>query len=107
KDFYKNILISRGIDVQIPPKEDIDRIHKIINQELIIGEIKDSSRSYFSNVITGLKQQGAQGVILGCTEIGLLVKQKDSSLPVYDTALIHADAAAEYAMMEDENDGTI
>ncbi|MGC6174314.1 aspartate/glutamate racemase family protein [Lacrimispora sp. 38-1] len=52
----------------------------------------------FNKVITGLKQQGAQGVILGCTEIGLLIKQEDSALPVYDTALLHAEAAAEYAM---------
>lgn len=101
KDFYKNVLISRGIKVMIPSAEDIDNIHKIINQELIIGEIKDPSRKYFSNVITGLRQQGAEGVILGCTEIGLLVKQEDSALPVYDTALIHADAAAEYAIRDD------
>lgn len=100
KDFYKKILINRGISVMIPSQEDIDNIHKIINNELIVGEIKDPSRKYFSNVITGLKEQGAEGVILGCTEIGLLVKQEDSALPVYDTALIHADAAAEYAMSE-------
>ena len=100
KDFYKKILIDRGISVIIPNREEMDNIHKIINKELIVGKIKDSSRKYFSNVITGLKQQGAEGVILGCTEIGLLVKQEDSALPVYDTALIHADAAAEYAIKE-------
>lgn len=101
KDFYKDVLIKRGIKVIIPNAEDIDNIHKIINKELIIGEIKDSSRKYFSKVITKLKQQGAEGVILGCTEIGLLVKQEDSALPVYDTALIHARAAAEYAIRND------
>lgn len=101
KDFYKDVLINHGIRVIIPDVEDIENIHKIINSELIIGEIKDSSRKYFSNVIVKLKQQGAEGVILGCTEIGLLVKQKDSVLPVYDTALLHADAAAEYAMRDD------
>lgn len=101
KDFYKNVLISRGIRVMIPSSEEVDNIHKIINKELIIGQMKDSSRKYFSNVITGLKQLGAEGVILGCTEIGLLVKQGDSALPVYDTALIHADTAAEYAMRDD------
>ena len=100
KDFYKNILINRGISVMIPSEEDIDKIHKIINEELIVGKIEEPSRKYFSNVITGLIGQGAEGVILGCTEIGLLVKQEDSVLPVYDTALIHADAAAEYAMRE-------
>ncbi|WFR55632.1 aspartate/glutamate racemase family protein [Anaerocolumna sp. AGMB13025] len=101
KDFYKDVLIKRGIKVIIPNAEEIDNIHKIINKELIIGEIKDSSRKYFSKVITKLKQQGAEGVILGCTEIGLLVKQEDSALPVYDTALIHARAAAEYAIRND------
>ena len=104
KDFYKDVLINRGIKVMIPEAEDIDNIHQIINKELIIGEIRDTSRKYFSKVITKLKQQGAEGVILGCTEIGLLVRQEDSSLPVYDTALIHADAAAEYAMKEDWED---
>ncbi len=101
KDFYKDVLIKRGFKVIIPNAEEIDNIHKIINKELIIGEIKDSSRKYFSKVITKLKQQGAEGVILGCTEIGLLVKQEDSALPVYDTALIHARAAAEYAIRND------
>jgi aspartate racemase len=101
RDFYKDVLISRGIRVIIPDAEDIESIHNIINKELIIGKIKDPSRKYFSNVIVKLKKQGAEGVILGCTEIGLLVKQKDSALPVYDTALLHADAAAEYAIRND------
>lgn len=101
KDFYKQILIRRGIRVLIPDADDIDRIHEIINQELIVGKLNDSSRQYFSRVIEKLKQRGAEGVILGCTEIGLLVKQKDSALPVYDTALLHADAAAEFAMRDE------
>ena len=101
KDFYKGILINRGIKVIIPGVEDRENIHNIINKELIIGEMNDRSRQYFSKVITGLKQQGAEGVILGCTEIGLLIKQEDSALPVYDTALLHAEAAAEYAMGDD------
>ncbi len=100
KAFYKDILIHHGIRVIIPGTEDMENIHNIINKELIIGKINDSSRKDFSNVIAKLKQQGAEGVILGCTEIGLLVKQKDSVLPVYDTTLLHADAAAEYAMRE-------
>ena len=98
KDFYKNVLIRRGIRVIVPTTEEIEAIHRIINQELIIGKINDASRKYFGKVISGLKERGAEGVILGCTEIGLLVKQQDSALPVYDTALIHADAAAEYAL---------
>ncbi|MDD3214333.1 MAG: aspartate/glutamate racemase family protein [Eubacteriales bacterium] len=98
KDFYKDVLIRRGIRVIVPTTEEIEAIHRIINQELIIGKINDASRQYFGKVISGLKERGAEGVILGCTEIGLLVKQQDSALPVYDTALIHADAAAEYAL---------
>lgn len=98
KDFYKDVLIRHGIRVIVPTTEEIEAIHRIINQELIIGKINDTSRKYFGKVISGLKERGAEGVILGCTEIGLLVKQQDSALPVYDTALIHADAAAEYAL---------
>lgn len=101
KDFYQSILRSRGIRVIIPAADDIDRIHAIINQELIVGKINASSRQFFSLVIEKLKRQGAEGVILGCTEIGLLVKQADSVLPVYDTALLHADAAAEFAMRDE------
>ena len=101
KDFYKDILARRGIGVIIPEKEDIENIHRIINEELILGKVEEPSRRYFGDVIMTLKQRGAEGVILGCTEIGLLVKQKDSALPVYDTALLHADAAAEYAMKDD------
>lgn len=98
KDFYKNILIERGIQVLTPDKDSIEKIHSIINNELILGKIEEPSRKCFSNIITSLKQRGAEGVILGCTEIGLLISQKDSAIPVYDTALLHADAAAEFAL---------
>ena len=98
KDFYKNILTERGIRVLIPDKDNIEKIHRIINNELILGKIEVSSRKCFADIIKSLQKQGAEGVILGCTEIGLLVKQKDSILPVYDTALLHADAAAEFSL---------
>lgn len=97
-DFYKKVLVDHGIDVLIPKKDHIEKIHEIINTELILGKIEASSRECFKNIINSLQKRGAQGVILGCTEIGLLIKQEDSILPVYDTAILHADAAADFAL---------
>ncbi|MCD7994841.1 MAG: aspartate/glutamate racemase family protein [Clostridia bacterium] len=98
QDFYKKKLIDRGIDVVIPDDTDIDVINDIIFHELCLGKIKEESRIKFQNIIESLKKKGANGVILGCTEIGLLIHQSDSSLPVYDTTLIHAKKAAEIAL---------
>ncbi|GMB00009.1 aspartate/glutamate racemase family protein [Pelosinus sp. IPA-1] len=63
-----------------------------------MGKIEEISRECFQDIIVSLKQRGAEAVILGCTEIGLLIRQEDSILPVYDTALLHVQAAAEYAL---------
>ncbi|WP_416325918.1 aspartate/glutamate racemase family protein [[Eubacterium] hominis] len=98
QDFYKKKLIDRGIDVIIPDDTDIDVINDIIFHELCLGIIKEESRIKFKKIIESLKKKGATGVILGCTEIGLLIHQADSSLPVYDTTLIHAKKAAEIAL---------
>lgn len=98
QNFYKKKLIDRGIDVVIPDDTDIDVINDIIFHELCLGKIKEESRIKFQNIIESLKKKGANGVILGCTEIGLLIHQSDSSLPVYDTTLIHAKKAAEIAL---------
>ncbi len=98
QDFYKKKLIDRGIDVIIPDDTDIDVINDIIFHELCLGKIKEESRIKFKKIIEQLKKKGATGVILGCTEIGLLIHQSDSSLPVYDTTLIHAKKAAEIAL---------
>ncbi len=95
EDFYKSRLIDRGFDVVIPDGEDIDTVNEIIFDELCVGVIKDESRKKYSEIIDKLKSKGAQAVILGCTEIGLLIEQKDSSLPIYDTTVIHAMRAAE------------
>lgn len=100
KDFYKDILIKRGITPLIPEQEARDEIHRIIDNELAFGELKDSSREYYMREIQKLKDRGAQGVILGCTEIGLLIQQEHSVLPVYDTALIHAEESAKYALRD-------
>lgn len=98
QDFYKQRLIDRGIDVVIPGDADIETVNSVIFRELCLGEIKDASRQEFQRVIGGLKQKGAEGVILGCTEIGLLIRQADSPLPIFDTTVIHAKRAVELAL---------
>lgn len=98
QDFYKQVLTGRGIDVVIPDTADVDIVNNVIFNELCIGEIKEESRRQFQAIIDSLKRKGAEGVILGCTEIGLLIHQADSSLPVFDTTLIHAKRAAEMAL---------
>lgn len=100
QDFYKAKLLEAGIDVVIPDKAGVELVNGVIYDELCLGIVKEESRQHFSAVIEGLKEQGAQGVILGCTEIGLLVSQEDSVLPVFDTTYIHAEKAAMYALAE-------
>lgn len=97
-DFYKQILIDRGIDVVIPDEADIDLVNDVIFHELCVGEIRAESRGEFQRIIGGLARKGAQAVILGCTEIGLLIQQSDSPLPVFDTTVIHAKRAAGMAL---------
>lgn len=98
EDFYKSKLVARGFEVLVPEQADIDEVNRIIFEELCVGTLKDTSRKTFSHIIDTLKARGAQAVILGCTEIGLLVKQEHASLPLYDTTVIHASRAAEKAM---------
>ena len=98
EDFYKSRLIDRGFDVLIPEGDDIRLVNTVIFDELCVGIHKEESRREFARIIDELKARGAEAVILGCTEIGMLVKQEDSSLPVYDTTVIHATRAAELAL---------
>lgn len=98
QDFYKQRLIDKGIDVVIPDGEQIDAVNDIIFRELCVGQIREESRREFQSIIDSLARKGAEGVILGCTEIGLLIRQTDSSLPVFDTTLIHARRAVEIAL---------
>jgi len=98
QDFYKAKLQERGIDVVIPEEAGVELVNRVIYEELCLGIVKEDSRRQFSAIIDSLKDQGAQGVILGCTEIGLLISQGDSSLPVFDTTYIHAEKAAMYAL---------
>lgn len=94
QDFYKEKLISRGIAVVIPDAADVELVNHVIYDELCLGIISSESRKQYIRIMEQLKRNGAEGVILGCTEIGLLIHQKDSSLPVFDTTQIHAQAAA-------------
>lgn len=93
QDFYKQRLLLQGLDVLIPDSQGREGIHRIIYEELCQGQIKDRSRQYYVAQINQLKQLGAEAIILGCTEIGLLLKQADSDLPLYDTTVIHVQAA--------------
>jgi aspartate racemase len=98
-DFYKGRLIQNfGLDVLVPDKTDRDIVHRVIYEELVLGEIVDTSRAGYKRIIKALVDHGAQGIILGCTEIELLVKQEDSSVPLFPTTTIHAVAAVEYAL---------
>ena len=98
QDFYKDKLIAAGIEVVIPEGGDIEAVNAVIYQELCLGVIREESKAKYLEVIQKLADRGAQGIILGCTEIGLLVQQKDIALPVFDTTLIHAQQAAYLAM---------
>lgn len=98
QDFYKQRLIERGINVIIPDTDDIEIINRVIYSELCLGIISDSSRDEFIRIITALKDKGADGVILGCTEIGLLIHRNDSPIPIFDTTEIHAKKAADSAI---------
>lgn len=100
QDFYKQRLIDAGLEVLIPAEDERAEVHRIIKKELCVGEFKDSSRQYYIDVISKLAEQGAEGVILGCTEIGLLITQDDSPIPVFDTTAIHAAAAVDFLLAD-------
>ena len=100
QDFYKSVLIESGLEVVIPDDIQMQEINRIIFEELCKGKIVESSREYFLKVIDSLKAKGAQAVILGCTEIGLLVTDDKSALKVFDTTVIHAKAAVEAALKQ-------
>ena len=100
QDFYKEKLVERGIEVMVPGDEDMEIVNRIIFGELCLGVISEESRKEYLRIIEEQKGRGAQGVILGCTEIGLLISQADTELPVFDTTQIHAGRAAEWAVTE-------
>ena len=92
--FYIEKLIESGIEVIVPGPEDIELINRVIFEELCLGIVSKESKKEYLRIMGELGDQGAQGIVLGCTEIGLLICQEDTKLPVFDTAQIHADKAA-------------
>ena len=99
EEFYKGRLSQKyGLDVIVPDIQERGVIHRVIYDELVVGNIRQPSRKQYVDIIGQMVDQGAQGVILGCTEIGLLVCQQDSRVPLFDTTRIHAEAAVEYAL---------
>ncbi len=102
QDFYKDRLHERhGLKVLIPSPQDREIVHGVIYEELCLGKINPLSLAEYRRIMAGLIDQGAQGIILGCTEISLLVGQQDSAVPLFDTTAIHARHAAESALMID------
>ena len=98
QDFYKQRLIDAGLQVLIPETDARAEVHRIIYEELCQGQLLASSRQYYQQVIQDLANKGAEGVILGCTEIGLLIQQADSPIAVFDTTAIHAAAAVDFLL---------
>lgn len=98
EDFYKQRLIDAGLQVLIPETGARAEVHRIIYEELCQGQLLDSSRQYYQQVTKNLADKGAKGVILGCTEIGLLIQQADSPISVFDTTAIHAAAAVDFLL---------
>lgn len=96
--FYQDRLYTYGIEAVIPDETDRNRIHDIIYNELCQGILREKSRNYFLAVVEKLSHSGAEGVILACTEIPLLLKQKDTAVPLFNTTKIHADAAVAFAL---------
>ncbi len=96
--FYIDRLRQQGLQVLLPDQEDRDTVHRIIFDELCLGQIVESSRQHYRSIMAKLVDQGAQAIILGCTEITLLVGAEDATVPLFDTTALHANAAAEYAL---------
>ncbi len=96
--FYRERLEAQGIEVLVPDAAERAEVHRIIYEELCLGNLVEASRSAYLQIIAALAERGAQGVILGCTEIGLLVQQADSHVPLYDTTAIHAAATVTQAL---------
>jgi len=98
QDFLKDRLSAQGLEVLIPDEEERQAVHRIIYDELCVGVIDPASRQVYQRVIESLTERGAQAIILGCTEIGLLIKPEHSALPLLDTTHLHAQAAVAFAL---------
>lgn len=99
QDFYRDRLAAHGVQALIPEQEQRDAVHRIIYDELCLGQIREDSRAIYRQVMAQLVARGAQAIILGCTEISLLVGAEDASVPLFDTTQLHAVAAAQQALL--------
>ncbi|MCP2033862.1 aspartate racemase [Planomicrobium sp. HSC-17F08] len=97
-DFYKSRLAAGGLEVLIPGEQKRTEINRIIFEELCMGTVSETSRTFFLDAIQSLVAEGAEGIILGCTEIGLLVQEGHTDIPLFDTTRIHVKAAVDYAL---------
>jgi aspartate racemase len=99
EEFYRGRLEEKyALDVLVPDRADREIVHRVIYDELVVGRIEPASKAEYLRIIATLAHAGAEGIILGCTEIGLLVSQADCSLPLFDTTRIHALAAVQFAL---------
>ena len=98
QSFYRDRLAGHGLTVLVPPADDRAEVHRIIYEELCLGEVREISRQVYRDVITRLAQAGAEGVVLGCTEIELLIGPEDSRVPVFPTTRLHVEAAIEQSL---------
>ena len=104
KDFYKDRLRQKhGIEVRVPDQTERDDVHRIIYDELCRGIISPASKNRYLRIIETARKNGADGVIFGCTEVGLLISQADTDLPVFNTTALHARAAVDFALSKDPN----
>jgi aspartate racemase len=99
EEFYKGRLAQKyGLTVIVPNAQERETVHRVIYEELVTGKIEQDSKEKYMRIMEQMVEQGAEGIILGCTEIGLLVQQQDSDVPIFDTTRIHAEAAVQHAL---------
>jgi aspartate racemase len=98
--FYRDRLAAHGLDVVVPRREQRELVHRVIFDELVRGVLREPSRDAYARIVAGLADEGAEGVILGCTEIELLISEKDTAIPVLPSARLHAEAAAGFALAD-------
>ncbi len=106
QDFYRAVLAERGLSVLVPDEESRELVHRVIYDELCLGTVDDGSRNRVLSVVQRLHGEGAEGVVLGCTELPILIRQEHTDVPLFDTMAIHARRAVEWALEGEENDGS-
>lgn len=100
QDFYRGRLSEHGLKIIVPPPDDRELVHRVIYEELCLGKVDENSRREYSRIIDRMQADGAEAVIEGCTEIGMLVQQEHTSVPLFDTTTIHAEEAVALALSD-------